>query len=77
MKLQVKRAGDLLMVEETDKYGTNTSILIPSNLEEKSRLFYRLENGAKIEAEFQVHDGQVQLIIERYMLRRAGKLTPR
>jgi CubicO group peptidase (beta-lactamase class C family) len=77
VKLQVKRAGDLLMVEETDKYNTVTTVLIPSNLEEKSRQFYRLENGAKIEAEFQVQDGQVQLIIERYMLRRTGKLTPR
>jgi len=75
MQLQVKGAGDLLIVEDKDKYSTNTTPLIPISLDEQTRLFYRLESGVKTEAEFQVKDGEVQLIIERYMLRKTGKLV--
>jgi CubicO group peptidase (beta-lactamase class C family) len=77
MKLQVKRDGDLLKVVETDKYSTNTSTLIPISLDEKTRLFYRLDSGIKTEAEFQVRDGDVQLILERYLLRKTGNLVER
>jgi CubicO group peptidase (beta-lactamase class C family) len=74
MKVQVKRAGDLLTMVETDKHGTNTTTMIPETLDEKHSTFYSLESGAKKLAEFNVKDDKVEFIFERYLFRKTGKL---
>jgi hypothetical protein len=75
MKVQVKRAGDLLTMTETDKHGSNTSIMIPETLDEQHSIFYSLESGAKKNVEFIVKDGKVEFIFERYLFRKTGKLV--
>lgn len=73
MKWQVKRAGDFIMVVDQDKYSTSSFPLIPETLEDDRRLFYTLDSGSRIDAEFKVKGDQVELIYERYLLRRTGK----
>ncbi len=71
----VRRADDLLFVEYHDKYDSTSTVLIPELLEEKTRRFYSLSSGVKTEMEFRVEDGKIELIYERYLLRKIGKLA--
>lgn len=73
MKRQVKRAGDFIMVIDKDRHNTNTVPLIPDRLTAKKRRFYTLDSGNIIEAEFRLKGDQIELIMERYLLRRTGK----
>jgi CubicO group peptidase (beta-lactamase class C family) len=75
MKWQIKRAGDFIMAVEKDKFSTNSFPLIPDVLEPERRLFYTLDSGNRIEAEFKINGDQIDMIYERYLLRRTGKLT--
>jgi CubicO group peptidase (beta-lactamase class C family) len=76
MKWQVKRVGDFIMVSQTDKFGSNSFPLIPDILESERRLFYTLDSGNRIEAEFKINGDQIDMIYERYLLRRTGRLSP-
>jgi hypothetical protein len=75
MKRLVKHAGDFIMLIDQDRHNTNTTPLIPEKLTAKTRRFYTLDSGNKIEAEFRLKRDRIELIIERYMLRRTGKLS--
>jgi CubicO group peptidase (beta-lactamase class C family) len=74
MKWQVKRAGDFLMIVQQDKHNTKTVPLIPETLNNTSCLFYTLDSGNRLDAEFRLQGTQIDLIYERYLLRRTGKL---
>ncbi len=74
MKLRVKRAGDFLNVERADKYTKDVGILVPDVIGEKTRLFYLLSGGYKLPVEFSVHERDVDLLYERYRLKRIGPL---
>lgn len=73
MRWEVKRAGDFLIATEKDKYSSNTQMFIPESLEGSTRRFYQLVDGVKIPAEFRINGDQIDLIFERYLLRRTGK----
>jgi len=75
MKLQVRCAGDFLMAEMKTKHTDATTILVPDTLEEKTRTFFILESGYKIGIEFTVQDGAVDLLYERYRLKKVGNLV--
>ncbi|MBI1281826.1 MAG: serine hydrolase [Anaerolineaceae bacterium] len=75
MRMEVRRAGDLLMLTEKDKFGSNSVPLIPEKLEKDKCSFYVLNNGAKIYADFHVGEKGIQLIYERYLLRKTGSLS--
>lgn len=75
MRYEVRRAGDLLVVTEKDKFGSNSFTLVPDRIEKDLRTFYMLNNGSKVYAEFHVKDGAVQMIFERYLLRKTGTLS--
>jgi CubicO group peptidase (beta-lactamase class C family) len=74
MKLRVKRSGDFLNVERADKYTKDVGILVPDVIGEKTRLFYLLSGGYKLPVEFSVHEGDVDLLYERYRLKKTGSL---
>ncbi|MBT9160028.1 MAG: serine hydrolase [Dehalococcoidia bacterium] len=74
MKAQVKRMGDFLTIEIKDKYSDLTVPLVPEAIEENTRTFFTLESGIKLPVEFRVNKVEIDLIYERYRLRRTGKL---
>jgi len=38
------------------------------------RTFYALQRGRRLPVEFRVREGEIDLIYERYLLRKTGKL---
>ncbi len=74
MKAQVKRMGDLMVIEIKDNYNTTTVPLIPESIGEDESIFYTLAGGARITVEFRFHDGQPDMIYERYYFRKSGEL---
>ncbi|MCL0035962.1 serine hydrolase [Dehalococcoidia bacterium] len=73
MKAQVKRMGDFLTIEIKDKYNDLTVPLVPEAIEGKTRTFYTLGAGTRLPVEFRVGEGEIDLIYERYRLRKTGK----
>jgi len=74
MKAQIKKMGSFLVIEMKDKYSDSIVPLIPQNIEKTRRTFYTLSSGATLTVEFMVHETGVELIYERYLLRKTGKL---
>jgi len=74
MRAQVKRMGDLLSLEIRDKYTDLIVPLVPEALEGDVRTFYALQRGRRLPVEFRVREGEIDLIYERYLLRKTGKL---
>ncbi len=76
VRMQVRRAGDFLFLEESHQFGTIVTPLVPEDLGETVRTFYTLRSGLRLPVEFRVRDdGLIELIVERYLLRRTGRLT--
>jgi CubicO group peptidase (beta-lactamase class C family) len=74
MSVQVRRQGDFLLIEVRDKYTEQIVPLVPEALDESVRTFYTLAAGQRLPVEFRIRDGKIELIYERYLLRRVGKL---
>lgn len=74
MRAQVKRMGDLLSLEIRDKYTDLIVPLVPEALEGDVRTFYALQRSRRLPVEFRVREGEIDLIYERYLLRKTGKL---
>ena len=70
MKAQVKEVGDLIEVKIKDKYNEDVTQLIPEDLGEDQRIFYYLEDGNKIPVQFELGTGKINLIFERYRLKK-------
>jgi CubicO group peptidase (beta-lactamase class C family) len=68
----IKRAGDFLMLEIKNKLLAQTVPLVPVSLDPAHPRFFTLTLGRRITVEFDVHDGEVDLIYERYRMRRVG-----
>ena len=75
MKAQVKRMGSFLTIEIKDKYNDTVVPLVPQDIKKTKRTFYTLSSGAKLAVEFMVHETGIELIYERYLLRKTGKLV--
>jgi len=74
MNVQVKRKGDFLTIESKDRYTDLVVPLVPEEIEGENRTFYTLGAGVKQPVEFRVREAGVDLIYERYLLRKTGKL---
>ncbi len=74
MRFEIRRAGDLLTLTEKDKFGSNSIPLIPESIEQDIRRFYVLNNGSKVYSDFHLDGKGIQLIHERYLLRKTGSL---
>jgi len=75
MRFEIRRAGDLLTLTEKDKFGSNSITLIPESIEQDTRRFYVLNNGSKVYSDFHLDGNSIQLIHERYLLRKTGNLS--
>ncbi|MFP4588843.1 MAG: serine hydrolase [Candidatus Acetothermia bacterium] len=73
MQAEVKKIGDLLQVKVEDKFTKNTTQLIPEQLDERRRQFFYLDGGNKMPATFEVTDGEVDLLFERYRLKKTRR----
>ena len=74
-KVQVRPAGDFLMVVSKGKYGSSTVPLIPLELTKDKQVFYTLSGGNKVLAEFKMEEGKTTFIYERYAYRKTGELV--
>ncbi|KUK26870.1 MAG: Beta-lactamase-like protein [Acetothermia bacterium 64_32] len=68
----VRRKWDLLSLEISDKY---TDLVIPLIPERDDMLrFYALSTGRRLPVEFRLEGDRVELVYERYLLRKTGKV---
>ncbi len=74
-QMQVKAAGDFITLVQKSRLGVNTVMLIPEEQGKEVRKFYTLSGGTRLPVEFRLKDGKAELIYERYLLRRTGKLS--
>jgi len=74
MKAQVASKGSILQLEMKDKYTETVIPLFPEDIEDKVKKFCTFEAGAKLPVEFMVSEDKVDLIYERYRLKKVGKL---
>ena len=73
MTRTVRQAGDFLLLEAKDNHGTFSQTLVPDVLGTASRTFFALADGIKQPVEFRISDQGIDLVVERYYLRRIGQ----
>lgn len=71
----VSRAGDFLMLEIKNKLLAQTIPLVPVALDPAHPRFFTLALGRRLVVEFEVTDKSMDLIYERYKMRRVGDLA--
>jgi len=74
MKAQVVSKGGILQLEIKDKYTDMIIPLIPEDIEGEVKRFYTIQSGGKLVVDFIVKDDKVDLIYERYRLKKVGNL---
>ena len=74
MKVEVRKAGDLLILTLKDRYHTQNVPLYPEREEENLKVFSTLSAGSKLEVEFILKGREVHLLYERYGLKKTGEL---
>lgn len=74
MKAQVVKKDMFLFIEIKDKYTEMNIPLLPEKIEGNVKTFYTLQGGGKLKVEFIVENKDVDLIYERYRLRKTGRL---
>ena len=74
MDAQVVKKGSFLCVIIKDKYMEEVVPLFPENLEGNVKTFYTLQGAGKLKVEFIVNGKDVDLLFERYRLKRVGAL---
>ncbi len=74
MKAQIAERNGLLFIEIKDKYRDMVIPLIPENLEGDVKRFYTLQAGGRLPIEFIVDGEKIDLIYERYRLKKGGRL---
>lgn len=70
----VRRKGDFLALEFSNKHGEESVVLIPERLDPERPGFYTLSGGRRMAVEFRRQGDEVELLYERYKFRRTGKL---
>ena len=74
MNATVTAKNGILQLEIKDKYVDIITPLIPEEIEGEVKRFYTIQNGGRLPVEFIVRDGKVELIYERYRLKRTSKI---
>jgi CubicO group peptidase (beta-lactamase class C family) len=74
MKAQVVSHGGILQLEIKDKYTDMIIPLIPEDIDGKVKTFYTIQAGGKLPIEFMTEKDKVELIYERYRLKKVSKL---
>ena len=74
MDATVKAKNGILQLEIKDKYVDMIIPLIPEDIEGAVKRFYTIQSGGKLPVEFTVKDDKVELIYERYRLKKISGL---
>jgi len=74
MVVQVMKKGSFLCVVIKDRYMEEVVPLFPENLEGNVKTFYTLQGAGKLQVEFIVNGKDVDLLFERYRLKRVGSV---
>ena len=74
MDAQVVKKGSFLCIIIKDRYMEEVVPLFPENLEGNVKTFYTLQGAGKLKVEFIVNGKDVDLLFERYRLKRVGAL---
>jgi CubicO group peptidase (beta-lactamase class C family) len=74
MDVQVVSKGGILQLEIKDKYTDMIIQLIPEDIEGRVKRFYAIQSGGKLPVEFTVEENKVELVYERYRLKKVSKL---
>ncbi|MEM3577169.1 MAG: serine hydrolase [Candidatus Bathyarchaeia archaeon] len=74
MKAQVVSKGGILQLEIKDKYTDMIIPLIPEDIEGQVKRFYAIQSGGKLPVEFMVEGDKVELVYERYRLKKVTDL---
>jgi len=74
MDAQVVKKGSFLCIIIKDKYMEEIVPLFPENLEGNVKTFYTLQGAGKLRVEFIVNGRDVDLLFERYRLKKVGAL---
>lgn len=74
MKAQVVTKGGILSLEIKDKYTDMIIPLIPEDIEGEVKTFYTVQASVKLPVEFMAKGDKVDLIYERYRLKKVGDL---
>ena len=74
MDARVVPKDGLLQIEICDKYTDMIISLIPEDIEGDVKRFYTVQAGGKLPVEFIVEGNRVELIYERYRLKKVGNL---
>ena len=72
MLIDVERKGDFLQLTVLDSAQPQRVILVPERLDGKAPTFFTLAGGRRLEVTFRRSDDGVELVYERYKLRRRG-----
>lgn len=75
MKAQVVSKGGILQLEIKDRHMDMIVPLIPEDIEGEIKRFYTLQAGGRLPMEFRVEGDKVDLIYERYRLKKVGPLS--
>jgi CubicO group peptidase (beta-lactamase class C family) len=75
MKAQVVSKGGILQLEIKDKYTDMIIPLIPENIEGQVKKFSAIQSGGKLPVDFTVEENKVELIYERYRLKKVSNLA--
>jgi CubicO group peptidase (beta-lactamase class C family) len=74
MKAQVTTKGGILTLEIKDEYVDMIVPLMPDDIEGEVKTFHTFQSGARLPVEFIVKGDKVDLIYERYRLKKIGEL---
>lgn len=74
MNVQVLKKGSFLCIVIKDRYMEEIVPLFPENLEGNVKTFYTLQGAGKLQVEFIVNGKDVDLLFERYRLKKTGTL---
>lgn len=74
MKAQVVSKEGILQLEIKDKYTDMIIPLIPEDIEGEVKKFHTIQTGGKLPVEFTIKEDKVDLIYERYRLKKVGNL---
>ncbi len=74
MDAKIVAKGGILPIEIRDKYVDIVVPLVPENLESNVKKFYAFQSGGKLPVELIIRNGGVELIYERYRLRKVSSL---
>lgn len=74
MRAQITARGGILLIEIKDRYVDTIVPLLPDALEGDSKSFYAIQPAAKLPVEFLVKGDKVDLIYERYRLKKVSDL---